>query len=57
MYAIVDIETTGGMPQSHGITEIAIVLHNGVEVTGKYVTLINPKQNVTLFTHDEYELI
>lgn len=48
-FAIVDIETTGGMPQSHGITEIAIVLHNGVEVTGKYVTLVNPRQKIPPF--------
>ena len=39
-FAIVDIETTGGMPHTHGITEIAIVMHNGVEVTGKYVTCL-----------------
>jgi DNA polymerase-3 subunit epsilon len=48
-FAVVDIETTGGMPQSHGITEIAIVIHNGVEVTGKYVTLINPRQKIPPF--------
>ena len=48
-FAVVDIETTGGMPQTHGITEIAIVMHNGVEVTGKYVTLINPKQKIPPF--------
>lgn len=48
-FAIVDIETTGGMPQMHGITEIAIVMHNGVEVTGKYVTLVNPRQKIPPF--------
>ena len=48
-FAVVDIETTGGMPQSHGITEIAIVIHNGVEVTGKYVTLVNPLQKIPPF--------
>ena len=42
MYAIVDIETTGSHPDKNGITEIAIVLHNGKEVEGRYVTLINP---------------
>lgn len=48
-FAVVDIETTGSTPQSHGITEIAIVIHNGVEVTGKYVTLINPLQKIPPF--------
>ena len=45
-FAVVDIETTGSTPQSAGITEIAIVIHNGVEVTGKYVTLINPRHKI-----------
>lgn len=42
MYAIVDIETTGGRPSEDRITEIAIVLHDGSKVTGTYSTLINP---------------
>ena len=42
MYAIVDIETTGSHPEKNGITEIAIVLHNGTTVEGRYETLINP---------------
>ena len=42
MYAIVDIETTGGNAANSGITEIAIVLHNGNRVEGRYETLINP---------------
>ncbi len=48
-FAIVDIETTGGFPQQHGITEIAIVLHNGKEVEGKYETLVNPHQPIPPF--------
>jgi DNA polymerase III subunit epsilon len=42
MYAIVDIETTGGHALANGITEIAIVLHNGKEIEGRFQTLINP---------------
>ncbi len=48
-FAIVDIETTGGFPQQHGITEIAIVLHNGKEMEGKYSTLVNPHQPIPPF--------
>ncbi len=48
-FAIVDIETTGGFPQQHGITEIAIVLHNGHEIEGKYQTLVNPHQPIPPF--------
>lgn len=43
MYAIVDIETTGSHASGNGITEIAIILHNGTEVEGRFQTLINPK--------------
>ncbi len=46
MYAIVDIETTGGHASGCGITEIAIVLHNGTAIEGKYHTLINPGQPI-----------
>ena len=30
MYAIVDIETTGGYAENHRITEVAIYLHDGI---------------------------
>lgn len=46
MFAIVDIETTGGHAASNGITEIAIVLHNGKEIEGKYTTLVNPNMGI-----------
>lgn len=49
MYAIVDIETTGSHPGDNGITEIAIVLHNGIEVEGRYQTLINPQIPIPFF--------
>ena len=32
-YAIVDIETTGGNASGSRITEIAIIIHNGLNVT------------------------
>lgn len=46
MFAIVDIETTGGNAQYGGITEIAIILHNGTNIEGTYETLVNPQQHV-----------
>ncbi len=42
MYAIVDIETTGGHASGNGITEIAICIHNGKKVIERYSTLVNP---------------
>ena len=49
MYAIVDIETTGGHASAHGITEIAIYVHDGNEIVRKYKTLINPQQKIPLY--------
>lgn len=48
-FAVVDIETTGGFPSQHGITEIAIVLMNGAEVEGVFESLINPGQPIPPF--------
>lgn len=49
MYAIVDIETTGGHASANGITEIAIVLHDGNKVTRRYETLINPQKHIPIY--------
>ena len=49
MYAIVDIETTGSHAHSNGITEIAIVLHNGKEIEGRYSSLVNPGYKIPRF--------
>ncbi len=46
MYAIVDIETTGGYAAANGITEISIHIFDGVAVTEKFETLINPGQPI-----------
>ena len=49
MYAIIDIETTGGSARLEKITEIAIYQHDGNKITGEYVTLINPERNIPYF--------
>lgn len=41
-YAIVDIETSGGSPVGGGITEIAVLIHDGNSIIREYETLINP---------------
>jgi DNA polymerase-3 subunit epsilon len=46
MYAIVDIETTGGSADKDKITEIAILIHDGKKITDKFVTLINPEREI-----------
>lgn len=42
MYAIVDIETTGGHASAGSITEIAIFIHDGKQIVQQYETLVNP---------------
>jgi DNA polymerase-3 subunit epsilon len=49
MYAIVDIETTGGYAANNDITEVAIVLHNGNSVTDRYETLIRPARPIPYY--------
>jgi len=49
MYAIVDIETTGGHASANGITEIAILIHNGNEITKRFSTLINPQVPIPIY--------
>ena len=49
MYAILDIETTGGKYNKEGITEIAIYQHDGSKVTDQLITLINPERQIQPF--------
>jgi len=49
MYAIVDIETTGSFAASNGITELAIVLHDGTRVVDRFESLVNPGQPIPRF--------
>jgi len=49
MYAIVDIETTGGYAAANSITEISVHLHDGNSVTETYETLINPGQPIPYY--------
>lgn len=48
-FAIVDIETTGGHANTHGVTEIAIYIHDGEKIVEEYQTLINPFQDIPIF--------
>lgn len=49
MYAIVDIETTGGYAENHRITEVAIFHHDGIQVTDTFHTLVNPGRNIPYY--------
>ncbi|HET8855193.1 MAG TPA: exonuclease domain-containing protein [Salinimicrobium sp.] len=43
MYAILDIETTGGKYNEEGITEIAIYKFDGHKIVDQFISLINPE--------------
>jgi DNA polymerase-3 subunit epsilon len=43
LYAILDIETTGGQFNEEGITEIAIYKYDGHEIVDQFISLINPE--------------
>ena len=43
IYAILDIETTGGQFNEEGITEIAIYKFDGREVVDQFISLVNPE--------------
>jgi DNA polymerase III subunit epsilon len=46
-YAIVDLETTGGMPKRDRIIEVAIVIYEGNQITEKYSSLVNPERSIS----------
>lgn len=49
LYAIVDIETTGGQAAREKITEIAIVLHDGEKIIDSFESLVNPERSIPYF--------
>lgn len=49
MYAIIDIETTGGSPRKERITEIAIYIYNEGRITDEFCSLVNPERNIPYY--------
>jgi DNA polymerase III subunit epsilon len=49
LYAIIDIETTGGGYNEEGITEIAIHKYDGESVIDSFISLINPEKEIQPF--------
>ena len=46
MYAIIDVETTGLSATQEKITEIAIILYDGKQITDTFSTLIDPEKKI-----------
>lgn len=49
MYAIIDIETTGGKFNEEGITEVAIYKFDGHEIVDQFISLVNPEKPIQPF--------
>ena len=49
MYAIVDVETTGGKYNEEGITEIAIYRYDGNRIVDQFSSLVNPLREIQPF--------
>ena len=49
MYAILDIETTGGKYNEEGITEIAIYRFDGHKIVDQFCSLVNPERPIQPF--------
>ena len=61
LFAIIDVETTGGGIAGNRITEICIALLKDGEVVDKYTTLVNPERDIpyhiTALTGIENEMV
>ena len=60
-YAIIDIETTGGMARRDKITEIAVVIHDGNQIIETFESLLDPERpipfNITRITGITDEMV
>lgn len=46
MYAIIDVETTGGSPSVDRIIEIAVITFDGEKILRQFSSLVNPHRNI-----------
>lgn len=49
LYAVTDIETTGGYASANGITEIAVYIYDGQQIVDSFESLVNPHQSIPRF--------
>jgi len=48
-FAILDVETTGGKFNQEKITDISILIYDGVKIINRFETLINPDKEIQPF--------
>ena len=49
MYAVVDLETTGGFALRNRITEVAIYRYGGQKIIDEFHSLVNPERTIPAF--------
>ena len=49
MYAIIDIETTGGSAVFERITEIAVFIYDGEKIVDQFTSLVNPERPIPYY--------
>mgnify|MGYP001793921569 FL=1 len=49
MYAVLDIESTGGQYNEEGIMEIAIYRFDGHDIVDRFISLVNPEREIQPF--------
>lgn len=49
IFAVTDVETTGGQPSGHSITEIAVVLTDGKRELDRFHSLVRPNQPIPFY--------
>lgn len=49
IYAVIDVETTGGSPKHSKITEVSIFKTDGTNILAEYTTLVHPEQKIPEF--------
>jgi DNA polymerase-3 subunit epsilon len=48
-FTVLDLETTGGAPPEHKITEVAAYRIQGLEIGEEFTTLVNPERSIPPF--------
>jgi len=46
MFAIIDVETTGGRSEYDRITDICVIIHDGLTVVDEFSSLVNPERPI-----------
>lgn len=52
MFAVLDLETTGGKYGEERITEIAVFIYDGQEVIDKFISLVNPEKEIQRYVQE-----